>query len=311
MPVAERAEPRLTIAVAGLGGIGGGAAGSLAAAGRHDVIACARQTIGRFTLDRQSGVVALPLTVLSEPEQAKPVDWVLLCTKAHQTQTAAPWLQRCARLSNRAPPESMMLSDLDGYLTGIAVGPAFVSPSEWLPVIWGDEEPKFSHQDEANAIIGVIMARYDEIVLQIADERCEPVFWVDQDGTSIVFAWADGFMRAVMLRADAWEKIFKSKRNQHLLNAIVAFCSDENGDLLIEQSREERDQLLDQAPSLIPRCVVEIAGFWRGRRSTISPLLTEKAMFEPTVTALKVGRNDPCACRSGKKFKKCCGKAEP
>jgi SEC-C motif-containing protein len=25
--------------------------------------------------------------------------------------------------------------------------------------------------------------------------------------------------------------------------------------------------------------------------------------------AAKVGRNDPCSCGSGKKFKKCCGKA--
>jgi len=28
----------------------------------------------------------------------------------------------------------------------------------------------------------------------------------------------------------------------------------------------------------------------------------------PPVTAAKVGRNDPCPCGSGKKFKKCCGR---
>ncbi|HEX6591287.1 MAG TPA: YchJ family protein [Moraxellaceae bacterium] len=32
---------------------------------------------------------------------------------------------------------------------------------------------------------------------------------------------------------------------------------------------------------------------------------TEKAM--PVVNASKTGRNDPCPCGSGKKFKKCCG----
>ena len=32
-----------------------------------------------------------------------------------------------------------------------------------------------------------------------------------------------------------------------------------------------------------------------------------KVMLPATVTK-KVGRNDPCPCRSGKKFKKCCGK---
>jgi len=29
----------------------------------------------------------------------------------------------------------------------------------------------------------------------------------------------------------------------------------------------------------------------------------------PTVTSEKVGRNEPCTCGSGKKYKKCCGKA--
>ncbi len=33
-------------------------------------------------------------------------------------------------MSERSPPESMMLSDLDGFLTGIAVGPELVMPSE-------------------------------------------------------------------------------------------------------------------------------------------------------------------------------------
>ena len=30
--------------------------------------------------------------------------------------------------------------------------------------------------------------------------------------------------------------------------------------------------------------------------------------LDPTKTKLKVGRNDPCPCGSGKKFKRCCGR---
>jgi len=41
--------------------------------------------------------------------------------------------------SDRSPRDSMMLSDLDGFLTGIAVGPELVLPSEWLPLVWGGE----------------------------------------------------------------------------------------------------------------------------------------------------------------------------
>ncbi|MDE6000961.1 MAG: SEC-C domain-containing protein, partial [Clostridia bacterium] len=30
--------------------------------------------------------------------------------------------------------------------------------------------------------------------------------------------------------------------------------------------------------------------------------------MQPKVAAKKVGRNDPCPCGSGKKYKNCCGK---
>jgi 2-dehydropantoate 2-reductase len=92
---------RLNVAVIGLGGVGGGAAGSLAAAGQHDVIACVRQPIARFTLERAEGVVEAPLHMLTDPAQAKPVDWVLVCTKTHQTVAAGPWLARLCRPATR------------------------------------------------------------------------------------------------------------------------------------------------------------------------------------------------------------------
>ena len=34
---------------------------------------------------------------------------------------------------------------------------------------------------------------------------------------------------------------------------------------------------------------------------------TEPIKAAPVATGPKVGRNDPCFCGSGKKFKKCCG----
>jgi yecA family protein len=56
------------------------------------------------------------------------------------------------------------LSDLDGFLTGIAIGPEPVMPSEWLPAVWGGEEPVFDDAGQARTVIGTIMGRYDEIL---------------------------------------------------------------------------------------------------------------------------------------------------
>ena len=67
-------------------------------------------------------------------------------------------------MSDHAPDDSMGLSDLDGFLTGVVVGPELIPSSEWLPVIWGGEAPEFETEDEMRTVLGTIMGRYTEIV---------------------------------------------------------------------------------------------------------------------------------------------------
>jgi 2-dehydropantoate 2-reductase len=97
-PRSPQGAPRQRIAVVGLGSIGGAVAGCLAVAGRHDVVVCTRQPIERLTLESPNGTAAVPLATLTDPATvAQPVDWVMLCTKTHQTAAAEPWLSRlCA-----------------------------------------------------------------------------------------------------------------------------------------------------------------------------------------------------------------------
>jgi uncharacterized protein len=211
-------------------------------------------------------------------------------------------------MSDRAPADGMMLSDLDGFLTGIAIGPELVPPSEWLPAIWGGETPEYVDHDEASAIGDAIMARYHEIALQIAEERCEPIFWIDRDGVPIAFAWADGFLQAIMLRADAWEKLLKSEHVAFLF-PILALCSDEAGKSLLGLSPGQDDGLIEEAADVIRECVIEIAAFWRGKgRRQIATSPIASPIPESKRTTTKIGRNEPCPCGSGRKFKKCCGK---
>jgi len=93
---------RPSVAVIGLGSIGGPAAGFLAATGRHDVTACVRRPLSRLIVERPpDAAVEVPLAALTDPAEAAPVDWVLLCTKTHETPSAAPWLARLCRPSTR------------------------------------------------------------------------------------------------------------------------------------------------------------------------------------------------------------------
>jgi uncharacterized protein len=71
---------------------------------------------------------------------------------------------------------------------------------------------------------------------------------------------------------------------------------------------EDEDRIMEEAAKFVPACVTAIAAYWRGK----GPKQISMALMggtPPYYASSKVGRNHPCPCGSGKKFKKCCGKA--
>lgn len=85
---------RTSVAIVGLGSIGGVIAGVLSTIDRYDIIACVRHPIERLTVERPEGGIEVPISTLTDPALATPVDWVLLCTKTQDTAASAPWLTR-------------------------------------------------------------------------------------------------------------------------------------------------------------------------------------------------------------------------
>jgi uncharacterized protein len=208
-------------------------------------------------------------------------------------------------MSEASPEDCMQLSDLDGFLTGIAIGPELVLPSEWLPAVWGGEEPVFEDAAQARSVIGAIMARYDEILRGLASdpEGYAPVFWEGPDGEAIAADWAEGFADAVRLRAEAWRPLLEDREASVMLMPILALCGDAEGGSPLELDPEEdAADLLAEAPGLIPACVAGIDRFWKERRGW--PGAEPGRAKGPKA---KVGRNDPCPCGSGRKHKRCCG----
>jgi len=48
----------------------------------------------------------------------------------------------------------------------------------------------------------------------------------------------------------------------------------------------------------------------KGKQRTVKRVAPKKTATKKSVPEVKVGRNDPCPCGSGKKYKKCCGRLE-
>jgi 2-dehydropantoate 2-reductase len=82
------------IAVVGIGAIGGSIAADLLDLGRHDLQLCTRTPFKALEVRHPAGVSRVEATVVTEPSNAHPVDWVLLATKAHQSAGATPWFEQ-------------------------------------------------------------------------------------------------------------------------------------------------------------------------------------------------------------------------
>jgi yecA family protein len=69
----------------------------------------------------------------------------------------------------------------------VVLGPELIMPSEWLPVIWGGQKPKFETEDEMRTVLRTIMGRYNEIAAYVNanPDEFEAIFWEDRKARSL------------------------------------------------------------------------------------------------------------------------------
>lgn len=239
--------------------------------------------------------------ITSEPYLISPL------TKAEQDK-----LQQIL-LTSTTSNETMLLDNLNGYLTAIAIGPTTLSFDLWFSRIWGPNEedmPNFASQDEAQYIFNLIMRYFNSIIasLEHDPDSFEPVFdsFISPEGEKCFDGemWAYGFIEGVNLCQQDWQPLIEDPEGKDAFLPIFLLGSDE-----ISPEQEKLVETRMQTAALtkyIPESIAFIYRFWQPYRL---------AMLERTVAkqarrdGVKVGRNDPCSCGSGKKFKKCCGAA--
>jgi uncharacterized protein len=172
--------------------------------------------------------------------------------------------------SDRAPDECMQLSQLDGFLAGIAVGPRPIMPSVWLPIVWRDDAPAFEDLQQANEILGIMMRRYNEII-RLADDgpgAYHPVFTVDEAGAVDPSDWAVGFIEAMALCQDDWEPLLTDLVAGSLIEPIMLIASTtDRANLHLDEDerlpRSEMNLLLAEAGPMLSLCVSGIRRYFQ------------------------------------------------
>ena len=216
-------------------------------------------------------------------------------------------LEELEELLSALPGEPMLASTLDGFVAGLLVCPTLILPGEWLPEVWRadaamDPEPVFETEQQAKDVSRLIMAHYNAVsrALLAGRGRYEVVYDVDTRNDDTMWEiWIEGFARAMALRPSSWDSIAAADRSTRAalagLRALI-----EIADGTSSPAKPEINELTKMAPDLIPTWVDDLHA-WR----VAQPRATAASPNMPS--SGKVGRNDPCPCGSGRKYKKCCG----
>ncbi|ERH66011.1 hypothetical protein N172_16140 [Pantoea dispersa EGD-AAK13] len=193
-------------------------------------------------------------------------------------------------------------AELDGMLTALLSGPNDIELSEWLVAIWGGEKkiPQWANAREMDRFMALTFQHFNDIAERLAEypEQFDPLFGEQEmEGQlfTVVEDWCYGYMRGVALDAD-WAQLPAAQ--QPALQAIALHGSEEQ----LAQREAFTPDAFESSIEAIRPAALELHEYWQEQRMA----QPDPAPQLPHFAGEKNGRNDPCPCGSGKKFKQCC-----
>ncbi len=231
------------------------------------------------------------------------------------------------------PEFTFTYDELKGYLFGLAMTPGIILPSEWLPIIFDDKYPIYESKKQMEEMNECLMEVYNSFITHFDNKTLDFPFseeFLNSGNMEKIYEWVSGFEEALILREELWDpaefpKISDAKAEELYYAMMViqgltdpddvadffaampeeifkeAFPDTEGEDL----DHEMRVQAL--LISSLPLSVSTLQGHARKVEKDRQKGLQQATIHQLPTRSTKVGRNEPCPCNSGKKYKKCCG----
>ena len=203
--------------------------------------------------------------------------------------------------------DAMRLDEIQAMLCAIVSGPVPVEPAVWLPEALGKGLDSADDALVAETIELLMRLNNDLAAALLEDETIAPILYpLDESGDEYDYlAWADTYVFGAGLAGDWFELAGKHADDlsellepMFLLNGMLKEDVEKAGERWFSPTEEAR--LVADIQENLPLIVQTLYNFWRNKR----PGATVRH------EAPKSGRNDPCPCGSGRKYKQCCGRPE-
>lgn len=219
------------------------------------------------------------------------------------------------------PEEALNIHQLEGYLFGIVLTPDVTQPSEWFEDIFGEALASFDDAEEANSRFADLTNAYNRLNrLRLEGGLRFPFDLARTDEAMLerLRLWADGLDRALALRSWVWmpeevlEKPEMSAEEEEIMTALMVVLGVAHPEKIpeifegIEDTEEGQREVWSMLVGELPAAVERLQDHAVELESERLAGMQECA-GEPAPWVRKPGRNEPCPCGSGKKYKKCCG----
>jgi uncharacterized protein len=212
------------------------------------------------------------------------------------------------------PADTFSYGELCGFLFAICCSPELVQPSDWLPLVFNDKPAGYRDEAEAREVLTTLMALYNHVNAGVFNK--EPALPPGCEASRVTMAnfeddapfgqWARGFGMGYDYLSELWDAYLPKELDEDMgacMMALTFFAS--RG--LAEAYRQEMgatDKSLEEFAAdmlgLFPEALLQFALIGR----SMGDVVHKK---QQPVRSTKTGRNDPCPCGSGKKYKNCCG----
>ncbi len=232
------------------------------------------------------------------------------------TETHATVLRTFLSAPQRAKG-TMTYPQLAGFLFSMANAPELIPPSEWLPIVFNDQDARYATRSEAEEVTQAMMALYNNCVRGRVkgkvslppgcEIRPQPLDNLGDDAP--LSQWAQGFLTGHTYLDDIWNEYAPDEFDEELgstLMVLTFFASPTLADAYHKEGKGKisLEHLAETVVMIFPDVLIEYAhmgwSIFQARREAGD-------LDQETSDRRNIGRNDPCPCGSGKKFKKCCG----
>lgn len=203
--------------------------------------------------------------------------------------------------------EAMRLDEIQAILCAIVSGPLPVAPNVWIAEVLGKGADNSNDPLVAQTVELLMRLNNDIAAALLADETVSPVLYpLDERCEDYDYAaWADSYVFGAGMAGDWYELAGKHADDlsellepMFMLNGMLKEDVEKSGERWFAPAEEAR--LVADIQDNLPVIVQTLYNFWRNKRSGGTVKREEP----------KSGRNDPCPCGSGRKFKQCCGSPE-